>query len=110
MTQKFQFSRQAKLSPNMTRKNKANHQSSNYLPFRSEIRASGAGEKWCHADDSDIKFQQFGWRCTNDENAYAEDVLIGNWNEKQFDLKRMVTLSKVPSHFNHYEKTYQILG
>lgn len=77
----------------------------NDVAFRSEIRASGAGEKWSHLDDSNVKFQQFGWRCTNDENAYSEDVLIGNWNEKQFDIKRMVTLSKVPSSYNHYYET-----
>merc|ERR1712173_216431 len=77
------------------------------VPFRSEIRASGAGETWSHTDDGNSKFQQFGWRCTNDENAYKEDVLIGNWNEKQFDAARLKNTVKMSSPYSHrYETTY----
>ena len=75
------------------------------LPFRHEVRASGAGETWCHIDDNNKKFEQFGWRCTNDENAYSEDVLIGNWNEKQFDLERRLNIAKPPSNYQHYYDT-----
>merc|ERR1712168_226089 len=75
------------------------------VPFRSEIRASGAGETWSHTDDGNSKFQQFGWRCTNDENAYKEDVLIGNWNEKQFDVQRVVNNIDTASPFQHYYET-----
>merc|ERR1712139_43412 len=88
-------------------------QSGNHIPqtksvaFRSEIRASGAGETWSHTDD-ELKFQQFGWRCTNDENAYKEDVLIGNWNEKQFDVSRVVNNVRTNSPYEHYyETTYK---
>lgn len=88
-------------------KGKTNNPRANPLAFRSEIRASGAGEQWNHDDDDNIKFQQFGWRCTNDENAYGEDVLIGNYNEKRFDIKRLLTDYKTIGHYkNYYETTY----
>merc|ERR1712071_79273 len=98
-------------SINTTTQNKHTHDKPKtahpFSAFRSEIRASGAGETWSHADDGNAKFQQFGWRCTNDENAYKEDVLIGNWNEKQFDVARLKSNVKMSSPYGHrYETTY----
>ena len=80
------------------------------VPFRSEIRASGAGETWSHTDDGNAKFQQFGWRCTNDENAYKEDVLIGNWNEKQFDVARLKSNVKMSSPYGHRYSAFKKIG
>lgn len=53
-------------------------------PFRAMVRASGLGEVWTHSTESS-KFNQFGWRCTNKENSFSNDTLIGNWNEERFD-------------------------
>merc|ERR1712159_39282 len=91
----------------MTKPKQSTNAPTRSVPFRSEIRASGAGETWSHTDDGNSKFQQFGWRCTNDENAYKEDVLIGNWNEKQFDVVRLRETMKRSSPYDHrYETTY----
>ena len=68
-------------------------------PFRSMVRASGLGEVWTHSSDME-KFKQFGWRCTNSENAYNEPTLVGNWNEKQFDISRMKEAKTLPSQVN----------
>ena len=65
-------------------------------PFQSMIRASGLAEVWNHNHD-DLKFGQFGWRCTNKENSYSNNTLIGNWNEERFDIKRQKEAKRLPS-------------
>lgn len=65
-------------------------------PFQSMVRASGLGEIWTH-DIEDTKFKQFGWRCTNKETSYANDTLIGNWNEERFDNKHRKEAKPLPS-------------
>merc|ERR1712183_133751 len=63
------------------------------VPFRSEIRASGAGETWSHTDDGNAKFQQFGWRCTNDEKtynaAYVPDT-VAEQGQSRLDMKKRI--------------------
>ena len=66
-------------------------------PFHSMVRASGLGEVWSHTGDSDAKFTQFGWRCTNKENSYSTGTLIGNWNEKKFDISELRKTKPLPS-------------
>ena len=75
-------------------------------PFQSMVRASGLGEIWTH-DIEDTKFKQFGWRCTNKETSYANDTLIGNWNEERFDNKHRKEAKPLPSQHGHYfDSTY----
>jgi len=75
-------------------------------PFCSMVRASGLGEIWTHNHD-DLKFGQFGWRCTNKENSYGTECLIGNWNEERFDIEKQKQAKRLPSQYEHYfETTY----
>lgn len=75
-------------------------------PFRSVIRASGLGEVWTHTHDQ-LKFDQFGWRCTNKENSYSNDTLVGNWSEEKFDIKERKKAEPLPSQYGHYyDSTY----
>lgn len=77
------------------------------VPFCSQIRASGLAEVWTHNADHQ-KFGQFGWRCTNKENSYSNDTLVGNWNEQRFDLSRQRQAKPLPSQYAHYfETTYR---
>merc|ERR1711937_63283 len=65
--------------------------------FRSEVRASGLAEVWTHTHDN-LKFNQFGWRCTTNENSYSDSTfVIGvrngsirlKWlNDNQFQVRR----------------------
>ena len=68
----------------------------NEPPFRSMIRASGLAEVWTHTHD-EAKLGQFGWRCTNKENSYQDRTLVGNWNEKRFDVDNMKQAKPLPS-------------
>ena len=70
-------------------------------PFCSQVRASGLGEIWTHAHD-DLKFTQFGWRCGTKENSYGTDTLIGNWNEKRFDIEHQKQAKRLPSQVTTY--------
>lgn len=65
-------------------------------PFRAMVRASGLAEVWTHVNDME-KFGQFGWRCTNKENSYANDTLVGNWNEERFDVSKQGEAKRIPS-------------
>ncbi len=65
-------------------------------PFRAQIRASGLGEVWTHTHD-ELKFTQFGWRCTNKENSYSNNTLVGNWNEQNFDIEKQKLAKRLPS-------------
>ncbi|XP_077985072.1 cilia- and flagella-associated protein 68-like [Glandiceps talaboti] len=79
---------------------------SDHLAFRSMIRASGLGEVWTHGTDQ-VKFNQYGWRCTTKEDSYKPCTLIGNWNEKNFDIERVKVPKRLPSQYGHYfESTY----
>ncbi|KAL5020017.1 hypothetical protein ScPMuIL_002909 [Solemya velum] len=74
--------------------------------FISMVRASGLAEIWTHDHDME-KFGQFGWRCTTKEDAYGNPTLIGNWNERRFDISRMREAKPLPSEHGHYfETTY----
>ncbi|KAJ8313341.1 hypothetical protein KUTeg_009127 [Tegillarca granosa] len=77
-------------------------------PFRAMVRASGLAEVWTHVNDME-KFGQFGWRCTNKENSYANDTLVGNWNEERFDVSKQSEAKRIPSQHDHYfETTYGV--
>jgi len=65
-------------------------------PFRAMVRASGLGEIWTHSQDTN-KFNQFGWRCTNKENSFANNTLVGNWNEERFDVTKLKEAKRIPS-------------
>lgn len=73
-------------------------------PFRSMVRASGLGEVWTHVTDG-MKFNQFGWRCTTKENSYGNDTLIGNWDEKRYDVGLQKEAKRLPSQYEHYFET-----
>ena len=68
--------------------------------FCSMVRASGLGEVWTHGHD-ELKFTQFGWRCTNKENSYSNETLIGNWNEARFDIQKQKNAKRLPSQVVH---------
>ena len=68
----------------------------NNPPFQSVVRASGLAEVWTHSTDA-VKFNQFGWRCTNKETSYGNDTLVGNWNEERFDNKISKNAKPLPS-------------
>ena len=53
------------------------------------MRASGLAEVWTHTHDN-LKFGQFGWRCTTIENSFSDQSLVGNWLQQRFDTDRMV--------------------
>jgi len=75
-------------------------------PFRSMVRASGLAEVWTHSNEAG-KFNQFGWRCTNKENSYSNETLVGNWNEKRFDVDKARQAKRLPSQHEHYfESSY----
>ncbi len=58
--------------------------------------SSGLGEVWTHGHDQ-LKFDQFGWRCTNKENSYSSDTVVGNWNEEKYDVKEQSKAKPLPS-------------
>ncbi|XP_071958270.1 cilia- and flagella-associated protein 68-like [Antedon mediterranea] len=74
------------------------------VSFRSMIRASGLGEVWTHTTDVD-KFKQYGWRCTTKENCYSPQTLVGNWNERRFDIEKVRVPKQLPSQYDHYFDT-----
>ena len=67
--------------------------------FCSMLRASGLAETWTHCDEIK-KLHQFGWRCTNKESSYGNKTLIGNWNERRFDLNERKKAKSLPSQVN----------
>lgn len=71
-------------------------------PFCEMVRATGAAEIWTHSYDNSIKFRQFGWRCTNNENLFETDTLIGNWCEERCDISKRKIPEPMPSQFGHY--------
>ncbi|XP_074653110.1 cilia- and flagella-associated protein 68-like [Tubulanus polymorphus] len=76
-------------------------------PFREMVRASGQAEVWTHTHD-ELKFTQFGWRSTTKDTAYGTPTLIGNWNEKRFDIGELKKSKRLPSQYDHYfETTYK---
>jgi len=72
--------------------------------FRSGVRASGLGEVWTHTHD-DLKFTQFGWRCTTKESSYNDNTLIGNWNQERYEINKTLAPKPIPSQFAHYFET-----
>ena len=70
-------------------------------PFRAMVRASGLAEVWTHSTESS-KFNQFGWRCTNKENSFSNDTLIGNWNEERFDNDIAKQARRIPGQVSMY--------
>ncbi|XP_053546391.1 UPF0686 protein C11orf1 homolog [Bombina bombina] len=68
----------------------------------SQLRADGHGEVW---DDTDVKFSQYGWRCTTNEDSYSNKTLMGNWNEEWFDVSKLKERKPLPSQFAHYYQT-----
>lgn len=78
------------------------------VTFRAMVRASGLGEVWTHSTESS-KFNQFGWRCTNKENSFSNDTLIGNWNEERFDNNISRQAQRIPGQHEHYfQSTYGV--
>ncbi|MCI4394593.1 hypothetical protein PGIGA_G00170620 [Pangasianodon gigas] len=74
-------------------------------PFYYMLRASGHGEVWRDFTE-EVKFQQYGWRCSTNEEAYSAATLIGNWSEKRFDTSEAKALRRpLPSQFSHYFDT-----
>ncbi|XP_002127073.2 cilia- and flagella-associated protein 68-like [Ciona intestinalis] len=72
--------------------------------FRYGVRASGLGEVWTHTHDQ-LKFTQFGWRCTTKESSYSNKTLIGNWNEQRYEVNRALELKPLLSQYDHYFET-----
>ena len=60
------------------------------------VRASGLAEVWTHTHDN-LKFAQYGWRCTTNENSYSDQTLVGNWNQQRFDTDRVLRRQKIPN-------------
>lgn len=75
--------------------------------FHHMVRASGQSEVWYDFTD-EMKFRQYGWRCSTNEDLYSNSTLIGNWSEESFDARRTVASRRpLPSQFSHYfETTY----
>ena len=69
---------------------------------------SGFGEVWTHSTDA-AKFRQFGWRCTNKESSYSDNTLVGNWNEKRFDVKEQRKAKPLPSDVSTHAYTHKIV-
>merc|ERR1712133_127601 len=64
------------------------------LSFRSS--RLGLAEVWTHTHDN-LKFAQYGWRCTTNENSYSDQTLVGNWNQQRFDTDRVLRRQKIPN-------------
>ena len=69
------------------------------------LHVSGLGEGWTHSTDA-AKFGQFGWRCTNKESSYSDNTLVGNWNEKRFDVKEQRKAKPLPSDVSTHAYTH----
>ncbi|XP_070808350.1 cilia- and flagella-associated protein 68 [Pituophis catenifer annectens] len=70
------------------------------------LHADGHGEVWTDWN-STSKFFQYGWRCTTNEDMYANKTLLGNWNEERYDIQKRRQLKPLPSQYAHYfEATY----
>ncbi|XP_076813226.1 cilia- and flagella-associated protein 68-like [Clavelina lepadiformis] len=69
--------------------------------FCYEVRASGLAEVWTHTHDQ-LKFTQFGWRCSNKESGYGKQTLIGNWNEERYNIHCALEEKPLPSQHAHY--------
>ncbi|KAI2664257.1 hypothetical protein H4Q32_002422 [Labeo rohita] len=65
--------------------------------FHHMLRASGQAEVW-HDFTDDMKFRQYGWRCSTNEDSYSNTTLIGNWSEERFDTRRTVALRRPLPH------------
>lgn len=77
-------------------------------PFRAMVRASGLGEVWTHSTESS-KFNQFGWRCTNKENSFSNDTLIGNWNEERFDNNISRQAQRIPGQVSNLKAFLELI-
>jgi len=66
------------------------------IPFCQMVRSSGAAEPWTHVHE-ESKFDQFGWRCTTKESGYGTSTLIGNCNERRFDIRERMQNKPLPS-------------
>jgi len=75
------------------------HENSLEPAFRSDIKATGYGECWSHTNEN-FKFKQYGWRCR--EGRFNPSVMVGNWNEQQFDNRVKSQLKPLPSQFSHH--------
>ncbi|CAG5113892.1 Oidioi.mRNA.OKI2018_I69.chr2.g7982.t1.cds [Oikopleura dioica] len=77
--------------------------------FRSEVRASGFSEVWTHSNDLN-KFQQYGWRCTNKEDSYSNNTLVGNWNEIRWDSTECNKRKPIPNKeiLEQWNSSYRI--
>lgn len=71
-------------------------------PFCQMVRASGLAEPWTHSSD-DVKFDQFGWRCTTKESGYGISTLVGNYSEERFDLEQRLKSKPLPSQVSDLE-------
>ncbi|XP_029878519.1 LOW QUALITY PROTEIN: UPF0686 protein C11orf1 homolog [Aquila chrysaetos chrysaetos] len=60
------------------------------------MHAAGHEELWMDWD-STYKFSQYGWRCTTNGNDYSAKTLMGNWNEEQYNIQRIVQPKAPPS-------------
>ncbi|XP_042327209.1 UPF0686 protein C11orf1 homolog isoform X1 [Sceloporus undulatus] len=70
------------------------------------LHANGHGEVWTDWNSSS-KFFQYGWRCTTNEDMYANKTLLGNWNEDRYDIRRVLQPKPLPSQYAHcFESTY----
>lgn len=70
------------------------------------MRSSGLAEVWTHTHDN-LKFKQFGWRCTTKENSYSDQTLVGNWNQQRFDTQRRLRRVTMPGDDDTWDTTYR---
>ena len=61
----------------------------------------GQAEVWTHTRH-DLKFNQFGWRCSNKESSYANDTLNGNWNEERCNYDKALRNRPLPSQASFF--------
>uniref|UniRef100_A0A8B9S289 Chromosome 11 open reading frame 1 n=1 Tax=Apteryx owenii TaxID=8824 RepID=A0A8B9S289_APTOW len=72
------------------------------------VRATGHGEVWADWSPA-AKFSQFDWRCTTNESDYSHKTHMGNWNEEQHNIQKIIQPKPLPSQVGYahcFETTY----
>ena len=60
------------------------------------LHVSGLGRYGCTAQ-TQLSSDSSAGRCTNKESSYSDNTLVGNWNEKRFDVREQRKAKPLPS-------------
>ncbi|XP_069081111.1 cilia- and flagella-associated protein 68 [Pleurodeles waltl] len=72
--------------------------------YGTALQANGHAEVWTDSFDKS-KFEQYGWRCTTNEDGYSNKTLLGNWYQERFDIQKIQERKPLPSQYAHHFET-----